>query len=234
LRQWRELGVYVTAIGEQRSVILDDGTRMLLNTATRARVDFRPEQRTVEIQSGEALFAVAKDASRPFVVRGGGSEVVAIGTVFSVRLGDASSKNEALTVTLVEGRVKVRAVAAGAGLAPKQDFALKPGDRLTLDRGAYPSAPDVEARLDRPNLDSVMAWQHHDAVFDATPLVDAIAEFNRYSRTQISLSTRAQSANYLMSGVYRTGDSAAFAQAVAALYGLTVRDLDGRLELDRP
>lgn len=234
VHQWRERDFYVTPIGEQRSVLLADGTRMLLNTASQARVDFGSSQRTVEVSAGEALFEVAKDASRPFVVRVAGSEVVAIGTVFSVRFDDGPRQEDALTVTLVEGRVNVRpAVGGGDNLRPQKVVALKPGDRLTLHHDARPASPAVEAKVDRPSIERALAWQRHEASFDATPLADAIAEVNRYSRTKISMSGDVHKADYLISGVYRTGDSAAFANAVAMLYGLKVREIEGRIELEK-
>lgn len=233
-QQWRERDVYVAAVGEQRSVMLEDGSRMLLNTDTQARVDFGSKQRLVEVTAGEALFEVAKDASRPFLVRVAGSEVVAVGTVFSVRFTDGPKKEDALTVTLIEGQVNVRPAAGGEGsLAPPEAVILKPGDRLTLHHDPRSVASAVESTLDRPNMERALAWQRREAAFDATPLADAVAEFNRYSRTQIALSGDVQAAKYLISGVYRTGDSAAFAHAVAMLYGLQVREIDGRLELEK-
>lgn len=233
-QQWRERYHYVTAIGEQRSIVLEDGTRLLLNTATDARIDFSSKQRTVEVNAGEALFEVAKDASRPFVVRVAGNEVVAVGTVFSVRFTDGPKKVDELTVTLIEGQVDVRQTAGGGGgRAPQQAVKLKPGDRLTLQHSTHPTELAVESRLDRPNMDGVTAWQRREAVFDATPLADAVAEFNRYSRTQIVLSNDVSEAKHLISGVYRTGDSEAFAHGVAMLYGLKVREVDGNLELQK-
>ncbi|MDG0835866.1 FecR family protein [Roseateles saccharophilus] len=233
-QQWREQGVYATVVGEQRSVLLDDGTRMLLNTDTRLRVDYGAKQRTVEVAGGEALFEVAKDAARPFVVRVAGSEVVAVGTAFSVRFIDSPKHDDALTVTLIEGRVNVRpTVGGGDSLAPKEAVVLKPGDRLTLDHNARARAPVVESKVDRPNIERAMAWKRNEIAFQDTPLAGAIDEINRYSRTQVELSPEVQQANLDVSGVFRTGDSASFANAVALLHGLKVRENNGRLELEK-
>ena len=83
---WGDGDLYATKVGEQQLVVLDDGTRMTLNTDTRVRVEIGPDLRSVNVQAGEALFEVAKDPRRPFVVHVADSEVVALGTVFSVRL----------------------------------------------------------------------------------------------------------------------------------------------------
>lgn len=188
-QKWREQGGYGTAIGEQRLVMLEDGTRLLLNTHTHVRVDYGPKQRTVDVRGGEALFEVAKDAARPFVVRVAGSEVVALGTAFSVKYIDGPKTADSLTVTLIEGRVNVRPAAGAvtAGLAPAAAVVLHSGDRLMLGRDAA-GATVVRTRMDRPDIERAMAWQRQEAVFDDTSLVDAVAEINRYSRTQVELS----------------------------------------------
>ncbi|MBI3345677.1 MAG: FecR domain-containing protein [Burkholderiales bacterium] len=233
LQHWREQDVYRTAIGEQRLIVLDDGTRMLLNTDTRVRVAYGSAQRTVEVRGGEALFEVAKEARRPFVVHVAGSEVVAVGTVFSVRFTDGPQDRDALAVTLIEGQVNVRAAAGrGAdGLAPDQTTLLRPGDRLQLHHAAPIQSLAGAASLDRPNVDQVMAWRRREAVFQDSALVDAVEEMNRYSRTPVVLTGGIRDAGLRVSGLFRTGDSAGFARAVAALHGLSLLERNGRLEL---
>jgi len=233
VQRWQDKGLYRTAVGEQRLVVLDDGTRMTLNTDTTVRVAYGAAQRSVEVGEGEALFEVAKDAGRPFVVRVSGSEVVALGTAFAVRFIDGPQAEESLAVTLIEGQVSVRPAAArdGHGLAPTQATTLKSGDRLQLDPRAGSSAALVAPSLDRPNVDQVVAWKRSEVVFHDTRLVDAVSEMNRYSRTPLVLSEKVLAAGLRVSGVFRTGDSAAFARAVATLHGLSVQDAGGRLEL---
>jgi transmembrane sensor len=224
---------YRTAVGEAQTVVLSDGTRMFLNTDTRVSAGLDSKQRTVRIESGEAAFEVAKDPARPFVVRAAASEVVALGTAFSVRLVPSSGAGgESLAVTLLEGKVSLRP-SAGAGLgsvAPAQALVMQPGERVRLAR-APGGKGATRQQLDRPRLDQVTAWKRNEAVFDRTSLADAVAEMNRYSRTQLVLVGEVARAEWLVSGQYRTGDNAGFAQALAALHGLVVREHEGRLEL---
>lgn len=226
---------YQTAVGGAQTVVLSDGTRMFLNTDTQVRVDLGSKQRTVNIESGEAAFEVAKEVARPFVVRAAGSEVVALGTAFSVRFKPSrGGAGESLTVTLLEGKVSVRPVAGGDGsaMAPVQALVMQPGERV---RFAKAPGRDVVTRqeLDRPRLDQVTAWKRNEAVFDRTSLGDAVAEMNRYSRTPLVLVGDLARAEWLVSGQFRTGDNAGFANALAALHGLVVRERDGRLELSQ-
>lgn len=234
--RWWGIDSYATKVGEQQMVLLDDGTRVSLNTDTRVRVDLGAQLRSVNVLAGEALFEVAKDAKRPFVVRVDDSEVVALGTVFSVRVGGAGTADEALTVTLIEGQVSLRAVAGGGarGLKPAQPVMMQAGDRVRLVKSLLkPDAPSVQ-QFDRPPAEQLMAWKRNEAIFDGASLPEAVAEMNRYSRTPIVLAADSSLLKLRVSGLYRTGDSVAFARAVAALYGLQLSERGGRVELASP
>lgn len=238
LQPWRDIDTYDTGLGEQRLVVLGDGSRMSLNTATRVKVELGPTLRRVSVEGGEAFFEVAKDANRPFVVQAAGTEVKATGTAFVVRLlPGAPGAVKALDVTLVEGQVVVRE----AGLRRAQTtppVVMAAGERLRIsgaqgrEQGqgrAASNAEPAQAQRDRPRLDQVLAWKSGEAVFDNTSLPEALAEMNRYSAMPIVADPSL--AALRISGLYKTGDNAGFARAVAALHGLTVREQRERLVL---
>ena len=228
---------YATQVGEQRQVLLDDGSRMTLNTDTQVRVRLGAKQRAIEVQRGEALFEVAKDSHRPFVVHALGSEVVAVGTVFSVRLADKGPERaEALDVTLVEGQVSVQPdpSAGSKGVSPSSPVLMKAGERLSLIKTAAAAQDHVSQQLDRPRIDRLLAWQRSEVVFDDMPLVDAVADMNRYCRTPIVLIGGAALDQLRVSGQYRTGDNLSFAKAISMLHGLKLQERAGRLELTLP
>jgi len=93
---------YETEIGEQRTINLADGSTLILNTDSRVKVRFSESERTIDLEEGQALFKVAKNPSRPFVVRSGEASVRAVGTQF-----DVYRKSTGTTVTVVEGKVAV-------------------------------------------------------------------------------------------------------------------------------
>ena len=245
---------YVTAVGEQRSVVLVDGSLLSLNTDTRVDVDMTPALRSVRVERGEAMFEVTKDASRPFVVQVSGSEVVALGTAFAVRLTDTGPQDRAqVAVTLIEGRVSVRP-ASGAreshAVAPPKELQLRPGERVKLVEsrtGSFPvhrggpfgaadrsrGAASAVVTLDHPRIDQVTAWKRSEVVFDDVALPEAVGEMNRYSRVPIVLAADAALARLRVTGSYRAGDSDGFARAAATLHGLVMRRQEGRLELLR-
>lgn len=202
--------VYQTVAGEQKTVVLEDGTRMILNTDTRVVVDYHKGQRDVRLDHGEALFEVAHNAERPFVVHVGERQVRALGTVFDVR-GDSDH----LTVALFKGSVRI----SHSGNAPPEAplaraVVLAPGERLTLHPGA-------KAVVDHPDMAQIDAWRRGLVMFDNASLAQAIAELNRYGGTPVRIADPTL-ADLRVSGVFSTGDPAEFASAVARLHGLEV------------
>lgn len=195
-----------TGAGEQRSTTLDDGSRIALNTDSHVTVKFDREQRQVSLDRGEAMFEVAHDAARPFVVMAGDERIRAIGTSFVVR-----RDGDRVRVTLLRGKVEV----TRAGERPQLLAILAPGERVS-------AAPQVAPVLDRPALDAVTAWRRGEILFRDTPLSEAVAEVNRYGQDRVVVND-ARLGALPISGVFATDDSAEFAAAVAQLHGLRVR-----------
>lgn len=205
-------GTYATAIGEQRTVQLADGSSIQLDTDTRLRVRFSGSRRTVELERGQALFDVEPDSRRPFVVQAGETEVTAVGTLFDVR-----RRGDRAQVTLVSGVVDV--VRAGEG----QRARLDPGQRAMAGQGPLKvSAVDVAAAT---------SWTEGRMVFRNTALVDAVAEVNRYLTEPVILDApglERESVN----GTFRTGDRDAFVLAASETLGLQVSEgRDGAVRL---
>jgi len=214
-------GEFATAKGERRTVQLADGTAVTLDTDSAIRVAYVAERRIVQLLRGQALFAVAKDPNRPFVVRAGANQVTALGTVFAVRL-DASR----MKITLVEGKV----VVDDADDGPREPSAvmvpvvLAPGQALVTTEGAKPVVANVDVA-------QALRWREGFVEFKDTSLAEAVAEMNRYSAKQIVLGDAA-TGNLRVSGVFRTGNPERFAAIVGELLPVRQRDLsDGGVEL---
>jgi transmembrane sensor len=151
--------VFSTAVGEQRSFKLADGSLLHLNTASRARIDFSGGAREVELQQGEALFAVKQDAARPFRVVADGAVVQVVGTTFNVYRRDDRS----LRISVVDGRIRIAAALLSAG----EEVELSPGAKVT------PVAT--------PDLARTLAWRQRRLVFRETALASVVEQFNRYN-----------------------------------------------------
>lgn len=221
-----------TGIGEQRLLALEDGSRVFLNTATRISVRYSKQIRLVDLDSGEALFDVAKDASRPFVVQVGDRQIRALGTSFVVR-----RDKEQLAVTLVEGKVTVTqstiahisnssqvasepqattaAARAHQGTAGSAEvFSLTPGQRLLIPERR-------PAHVDMLSVEKAVAWRRGQVILDDTLLMDAVTEMNRYNSRRLVIES-SQAGHLLVNGLFQAGDSMSFANAVAQSFGLRV------------
>jgi len=187
---------YNTGIGEQRSVKLEDGSFVLLNTDSRVEIEFTGHERRVVLARGEALFNVVHHSSRPFIVSSGGVDIRAVGTQFNVRRRD-----EATDVAVVEGVVQIataqnRSIATGtqAGLAASAPTQLGAGETAHIVSGHI-------NREQRPNLDNALSWRKRRLVFTDVPLAEVAAEFNRYNRTKIRVEGAAAKTKQL-SGIF--------------------------------
>jgi transmembrane sensor len=209
---------YSTEIGEQRAISLADGTRIVLNTQSRLAVHFTAHERRVRVDAGEAFFDVAKNAERPFIVTAGEESVTALGTAFLIR-----RKADSIDVTLVEGRVRVSATAeAHVATDASRVRVLSPGQRLRV-AGAV-------STLDQPDVEVITAWRRGEIVLDHTPLAEAVADLNRYSPVPIEIASP-EAAALRVSGIFRAGDSAQFARAIADTYQLEVSETPERIVL---
>jgi len=208
---------YSTASGEQKSLLLVDGTRVTLNTATRVSVDYTQEARRIRLDSGEAFFEVNSDPQRPFIVAAGNRRIRALGTSFVVR-NDANG----VVVTLVQGKVEVSSLEAEFPVHPAL---LTPGQRLIASK-------EGEPRIDTPDLDAVTAWRRGEVVFDDVSLAAAAEELNRYGGTHIAV-VDPDVAQLRISGVFAATDPLQFAQAIARIHHLRTRIRDKELVLQK-
>jgi transmembrane sensor len=192
--QWENR--YSTGVGEQRTVKLDDGSTVVLNTHTRIRVAFTEQVREVRLLEGEALFEVAKNVARPFRVVSGRAITQAVGTAFVVR-----EEAQHTSITVIEGQVAVMQAAAGEAQSAellKQARRVSAGARADVaDQGISTVAIENSAR--------VTAWRSGQLVFDGSTLAEMVAEFNRYNRVQLVLKD-SQLAKQRLSGVFAAGE----------------------------
>lgn len=207
---------YATAVGQQTSVALSDGSTMRLDTDSRVSVRYAPGVRRVAVEKGQAFFDVAHDPGRPFIVEADGAQVRAVGTRF-----DVLKQGRDVVVTLAEGRVLVTA-AIGSG---KRSWTLSPGQQLRLAAGMG------EGRIVTADVETATAWTSGRLLFRDTALADAVAQINRYSRRKVILAAGVPG-DVRINGAFDTGDVDAFAAAAAESLDLVANtQADGTVEL---
>lgn len=230
---------YVTGIGEQRSLTLEDGSVVELNVRSRLRVRFTGKQRLVELLEGQALFTVTKNPERPFVVATGETHVRAIGTQF-----DVYRKRGGTVVTVVHGRVAVGPVQAnvrGGALeqrapdiksADEGTTGQKPpevlvaaGQQVTITLNMVPPPSPVDT-------DAATAWTEKRLVFESAPLREVVEEFNRYNRRQLVIRDP-ELLDFHVSGVFPSTDSARMLEFLRQRFGVNMNSSSGEIEIYR-
>lgn len=196
-----------TGVGEQREIALEDGSSAMVDADTHMRINFTRAQRKIELVKGRALFDVAHDPSRPFVVASGSSRVEALGTRFQVQ-----RREEILTVVLESGRVEVAGVAEGKS----QKQILQPGEQLMFDQGST-------ARWKKTSVELTVAtgWSQGRHIFREQPLSAVVEEINRYAKTKVRLGDP-MLGDLNISGNFLLGDSSEIASALATILPVRV------------
>ena len=237
------------AQGWQR-VELPDGSVVQLNADSAVEVAFGAQERRVRLVRGQACFAVAKDAARPFVVRAGRVDVRAIGTAFDVRLGAAQ-----VAVLVTEGRVQVQETVPAARIAPAAGATAPPP---STPPGAEPSAPPAApalvvagqqatialrapaaapvctvAPLTAEEAARALAWQDRRLSFDAVPLAELVATFNRYNRHQLVI-TDPRLAERRFGGTFPAGDYATLVRLLEQNFGVVAEHTFAETRLRLP
>lgn len=229
---------YATGIGEQRSIALEDGSVVELNARSRLRVHFTPDQRSVDLLEGQALFTVAKNPARPFVVTTDQTRVRAVGTQF-----DVYRKSARTVVTVVEGRVAVNpahanprsgarthspasARVAGAVTAPaRPEVFVAAGEQVTV-------TPVEVAPPAVVNTAIATAWTEKKLIFESAPLREVVEEFNRYNRQQLIIRDP-ELFDLHVSGVFPSTDSSRMVEFLRQRFGVTMSSSGGNIEIHR-
>ena len=154
---------------------LRDGSTGRTQCTIELRVHLTDQQRDVTLLEGQALFRVAKDKHRPFVVRAGDAQVRAVGTEF-----DVYRTNMRTVVTVVEGRVETYDDSRTPG---RGAIILSAGEQLTV-------LPHIVTKPTRTDTTVATAWLQKRLIFEETPLSDVAEEFNRYNRRPLTIEDR--------------------------------------------
>lgn len=215
-------GSYATAVGEQRTIRLSDGSVVFLNARSRLEVKFSEEGRDLRLVAGEAIFKVAREAHRPFRVRTQDALVQALGTEFNVY-----RRNDGTTVSVLDGRVRVSSNSTTQTedphhAAPRADgVSLGAGEEVRMAPGGK-----LQKRAE-PDVVATVAWRQRRLVFRAERLEDISREFSRYSPRTIELSDDV-ARNTRITGTFDVDDPDSLVQFLEELDGISVAHAGNR------
>lgn len=209
---------YASSVGQIRTVWLEDGTEVVLGGATSIRASFATDIRRIVMSDGEALFLVAKDAERPFIVDVPNGSAHALGTTFNVHRGPDET-----TVTVLEGRVQV---------SPPD---WRPGASATLNAGTQVavSTDGAVGLIKQVNPQEVASWHSGRMVFVDRTLRSVVADLNRYSNEPVTLAA-SDAADMRVSGNIKLDQIEAWLQALGPAFGIElVRNEHGMVLVSR-
>ena len=219
-----------TGLGEQRSVALDDGSVLELNTQSTVQVVLGAGLRRARLIEGEALFDIAKDPGRPFVVEVDDTLIRVVGTRFNVR-----RFGEGATVTVLEGEVMVRQAATRPdnNNQASGDVTQFPLEALKLQTGMQTTVGKAIARTETEIVDAekVIAWMDRRLIFEGATIDHIVAEFNRYN-TQRLIVTDTTIGSRRLTGTFDANDTESLLQFLQKTQSITtVIHPDGTREL---
>lgn len=207
---------------------LPDGSFVELNSGAQIDVEFSAQRRGVRLVRGDALFFVAKDATRPFVVSAGDVTVRAVGTAFAVHFNSTQ-----VDVLVTEGQVAVeRAPVPDAHAAASESSAATGGARSEISAPVLTAghrlvipvvdrrAPEMPVEVLSPiELSDALAWRQRRVEFSSTTLAEAVLLFNRGNPVQLALGDSATAA-LRISGVFWTDDPEGFSRLLQSSLGV--------------
>jgi transmembrane sensor len=221
--------VIETGRAERRSVTIADGSIIQIDPESRLRIRLQKHERDVSLERGRALFRVAEDPSRPFVVRAEATQVRAVGTQFGVE-----QSREGVVVTVAEGKVAVLPSDRVAGRSntsngsppdgrsgstePRSttEVLLTAGQQVIVPRRG-PAEPVRTVDTDRE-----LAWVAGRLVFDNDSVADVLEEFNRYNVVQLHVASP-QLAQRSVSGVFDASEPESFIGFMQSVAPVSVR-----------
>jgi transmembrane sensor len=235
---------YATAIGEQRSLELTDGSIVELNSRSKIVVRYSRQGRNVELLEGQALFHVVKDATRPFIVKVGATWVRAVGTEF-----DVYEKHGSTIVTVVEGRVAILTDhpitlptpgGPSAAIDTSHQFNLqfpsvargKIGNILVASGEQLTVSPREIQKDEHPNVANATAWTQRQLVFESASLSEVADEFNRYNDKQLIVEDPRLD-TFHVSGVFSSTDPASLIRFLRARSELRIVETDSQIRIEK-
>jgi transmembrane sensor len=217
---------YATLVGQQMSATFDDGSIIHLNTNSLIETEFSNEKRIIKLIKGEALFEVAHDPDRPFIVYAGNRLVQAIGTKFIVHL-----KSENIQVTVTDGKVKMSKVALNKNLTDiktlhstdikKDDVYITKGEKVIVGSDQAPKL----TRIKPENIKRALSWLDGKLIFVNEELFNVIEEINRYIDVEIVLKDPSLH-KITISGRFDLEDSDALIEAIELSFNMNSQKLN--------
>ena len=229
-------GSYITALGEQQTINLPDGSAIQINTNSQVDVTYTETARIIRLVSGEAYFDVAPNKQKPFSVYAGNGVVTAVGTAFSVFLN-----NEKIDVIVEEGSVALASRPSGSNLSETNSIA-QANSQPQAPLGVITAGQKAIFEKTVESLDMVapatiqrkLSWRQGRLAFAGEPLAEVVASVSRY--TDVTIDIDDSSLRELpIAGSFNVGEVDAMIEALEIMIDLRIERIGPkRLRILRP
>src|SRR5579862_5001116 len=225
----RTNGAYRTDRASHRVVELADGSVVHLGASSSLSFNFTREARYLVLENGEALFKVAKDPARPFIVQAGAAQVRAVGTEFNVRrsLGDTYvAVREGVVMVTQTGRSAPDSPLGSISSSPASgaDVGEQTGRAVRLSAGQLGETTYVSHAISVVSIapSAIAGWREGRLEFVNEPLVSVVATINRYSNREIVLTDPIAASSMRFTGVVVEDHIDDWARAIPSVFPLEV------------
>lgn len=176
--------------------ILDDGTNITLNADTQLEVTYYRHARHIHLTRGEAIFDVARDPSRPFVVETQHSKVTVLGTRFVV-----NKLTNLVRVSVDHGRVQVE-----SGHAQASPIVLQDGQVAEVKNNQWPHLVDKRA-------EDAFTFKDGAVNFDRADMQEVAETLSRYVKPSV-VADIDQESSLRVSALFKTNEAYRFIQTL--------------------
>lgn len=223
--------VYDTAVGGQRTINLEDGSSIQLNTNSQVEVRYSPKARDLRLIRGEAYFEVSPNKQRPFSVYAHEGVVRAVGTAFVVRL-----TGDRVEITVTKGKVELAAFTHPVGRASLDRVASLPRKPLTMVSATHGTTElavleqtHLIEHLDlaAPEVTRKLAWRQGMLVFNGETLPNVVADVSRYTDVQIDIADPTLN-SLKVGGYFKVGEIDPMLEALESSFGVRVERVDDK------
>ena len=234
LNHWNSDPSYVeTKIGEVRTIALDDGSIVQLDTNSAISVRYTEQQRHIDLVRGKAYFDVETDPQKPFEVYTLFGKVKAVGTAFAVHLS-----TQDMTVTVEEGRVELSQnltrESSLSGDSASQRISDSPNPQETFlslgqgEKAIYAQNTQAKHKLLSGDLARNLAWRRGVLIFAGEPLEQVVGEISRYTSVKIDI-VNPKLKTLEVGGRFETGELEALLDVLEVGFGVQVSHVAPKL-----
>jgi len=221
----------MTAVGQIETIDLKDGSVISINTDTQLDISFSAKERRIRMLSGEAIFEVAHDEKRPFLVHVGKNQIRAVGTAFAIRIDQQDMR---LTVT--DGRVEMAKTLNDAP-SDNDNTSQAPQPIAILLKGQSVEMKDdvlgAISSLEQDQIDRKLSWQKGVLEFAGEPLQHVVTELTRYTSISFEIADE-DLASLPVGGVFRIGETDKLLEVLEQSFGIKVSQTNpNKIQLSR-